>query len=139
MDDQNKIVISSSTKNLARVRKYIEGKAKETGADADTINQIVMSVDEACTNVIKYAHHYDTNKKIKIEVFHSKKQFKVSITYEGLEFDPNNVENPDMEEYFAKCKVGGLGVPMMKKFMNKIEYKCCSPNINFLTLTKSLE
>lgn len=138
MDDQNKIVISSSTKNLASVRKYIEEKAKETGADADTINQIVMSVDEACTNVIKYAHKYDTNKKIKIEVINSKKQFKVLITYEGFEFDPNNVENPDMEEYFAKCKVGGLGIPMMKKFMNKIEYKCCSPNINFLTLTKSL-
>ena len=138
MDDQNKIVISSSTKNLARVRKYIEVKAKETGADADTINQIVMSVDEACTNVIKYAHHYDTNKKINIEVFQSKKQFKVNITYEGLEFDPNNVENPDMEEYFAKCKVGGLGIPMMKKFMNKIEYRCGSPNVNYLTLTKSL-
>ena len=139
MDDQNKIVISSSTGNLARVRKYIEEKAIKTGADVDTINQIVMSVDEACTNVIKYAHHYDTSKKIKIEVFHTKKHFKVLIMYEGFEFDPNNVENPDMEEYFAKCKVGGLGVPMMKKFMNKIEYKCCSPNINFLTLTKSLE
>jgi len=139
LDDQNKIVISSSTKNLAGVRKYIEAKAAETGADTNTINQIVMSVDEACTNVIKYAHHYDTNKKIKIEVLHSKKHFKVLITYEGFEFDPNNVENPDMEEYFAKCKVGGLGVPMMKKFMNKIEYRCSSPNINFLTLTKSLE
>ena len=139
MDDQNKIVISSSTKNLAGVRKYIEDKAAETGADTNTINQIVMSVDEACTNVIKYAHHYNSNKKIEIEVLHSKKQFKVLITYEGFEFDPNDVENPDMEEYFAKCKVGGLGVPMMKKFMNKIEYRCSSPNINFLTLTKSLE
>ncbi len=139
MNDQNKIVITSSTKNLALVRDFIEERAKKTNADTNTVNQIVMSVDEVCSNVIKYSHRFNDQFKIKIEVFHLKKQFKVRITYKGLEFDPNNVENPDMEEYFAKCKVGGLGIPMMKKFMNKIEYHCSSPDINFLTLTKTLE
>jgi anti-sigma regulatory factor (Ser/Thr protein kinase) len=139
LDDQNKIVISSSTKYLAQVRDFIAERAKKTGADTNTVNQIVMSVDEACTNVIKYTHKYNDSKKIKIEVLHSEKQFKVRITYKGFEFDPNDVDKPNMEEYFAKCKVGGLGIPMMKKFMNKIEYKCSNPDINFLTLTKTLD
>ena len=138
MTDQNKIVITSSTRNLARVRDFVEERAKQTGVDPNTINQIVMSVDEACTNVIKYAHKYNDKFKINIEVFHLDKKFKVVITYKGMEFNPNDIENPDMEEYFAKFKVGGLGIPMIKKLMNKIEYKRYKPNVNSLTLIKSL-
>ena len=138
MNDQNKIVITSSTRNLARVRDFVEERAKQTGVDPNTINQIVMSVDEACTNVIKYTHKYNDKFKINIEVFHLDKEFKVVITYKGLEFNPNDLENPDMEEYFAKFKVGGLGIPMIKKLMTKIEYKRYKPNVNSLTLIKSL-
>jgi anti-sigma regulatory factor (Ser/Thr protein kinase) len=43
-----------------------------------------------------------------------------------------------MKEYFAKYKVGGLGIPLIKKFMSKIEYAKINPNINSLTLIKDL-
>ena len=53
-------------------------------------------------------------------------------------FDPNDLNSPDMKEYFSKFKVGGLGVPIMKKFMNKIEYVHKNSDYNSLTLIKVL-
>lgn len=137
-DDNNKILIKSSTKNLAEVRNFIEEKALLIGLDSQVINQIILSVDEACTNIIKYTHNYNDTNTIEVKVSDSDNQFQVEIKYKGEGFDPNKVKTPDMVEYFKNYKVGGLGIPMMKKFMNKIEYNHIKPDLNQLILTKSL-
>lgn len=138
MSSSNKILFASSTKNLALLRDFIEGKASDSGFDESSVNQIVLSVDEACTNIIKHAHKYNEKEKIEVEINFENGQFKVIMKYKGTGFDPNNINNPNMEDYFNKFKVGGLGVPIMKRFMNKIEYVHNNSEDNYLTLIKSL-
>lgn len=138
MNTSNKIQLSSSTKNLSLVRDFIESKALASGFDESSINQIVMSVDEACTNIIKHAHKYNENEVIEIETLSSGGQFQIVLKYKGSGFNPNDLRNPDMKDYFSHFKVGGLGVPIMKKFMNKIEYVRKNSDYNCLTLTKFL-
>lgn len=138
MEKINKIRVSSSTKNLAKLRNFIEKNAIDSGIDDSTINQIIMSVDEACTNIIKHAHKFNENETIDVETKSDKGQFKIILMYKGKGFDPNDLSNPDMKEYFNNFKVGGLGVPIMKKFMNKIEYVRLNSDKNFLTLIKYL-
>ncbi|MBK7254224.1 MAG: ATP-binding protein [Ignavibacteria bacterium] len=62
MDNSNKILLASSTKNLSLLRNFIELKA-DFGFDESTIIQIILSVDEACTNIIKHAHKYNENEQ----------------------------------------------------------------------------
>ncbi len=139
MNISNKILFASSTKNLALLRDFIEAKASDFGFDESTINQIILSVDEACTNIIKHAHNYDAKEQIEVEIKPESGQFKIIMKYKGKGFDPNNLNNPDMNDYFNKFKIGGLGVPIMKKFMNKIEFVHKNSDYNWLTLTKSLQ
>lgn len=120
------------------VREFIENKAQNFGLDSKIINQIILAVDEACTNIIKYTHKYDDKNTIEVTIFNAKDEIKVIIFYKGDGFDPNKVKNPDMIEYFKNYKVGGLGIPMMRKFMNKIEYQHQNPDLNTLVLIKSL-
>ncbi|MBK8380922.1 MAG: ATP-binding protein [Ignavibacteria bacterium] len=138
MDNSNKILLASSTKNLSLLRNFIESKAIDFGFDESTIIQIILSVDEACTNIIKHAHKYNENEQIEIETKADKTEFRIIIKYKGNGFDPNDLNSPDMKEYFSKFKVGGLGVPIMKKFMNKIEYVHKNSDYNSLTLIKVL-
>jgi len=138
MSGTNKIMFSSSTKNLALLRDFIEERAHAFGFDDSTINQIILSVDEACTNIIKHAHKYNEEEQIEVETKAETKQFKVIMKYKGQGFDPNELNNPDMNDYFNNFKIGGLGVPIMKKFMSKIEFVHKSSDYNCLTLTKSL-
>jgi serine/threonine-protein kinase RsbW len=138
MSSPNKILFASSTKNLSLLRKFIVAKATDFGFDESTINQIILSVDEACTNIIKHAHKYNEKEIIEVEIKPESAQFKIIMKYKGKGFDPNDINNPDMNEYFNKFKVGGLGVPIMKKFMSKIEYVHNNSEDNYLTLIKSL-
>lgn len=139
MSNPNKILFASSTKNLALVREFIELKASGFGFDERTINQIILSVDEACTNIIKHAHHYNEKEHIEMEIKFDNDKIFIVMNYKGKGFDPNDIDNPNMNEYFSKFKVGGLGVPIMKKFMNKIEYVHNNSEENSLTLIKSLQ
>lgn len=138
MNPDDKLLINSSTKNLSIVRDYVEKKAVNLSLDENTINQIILSVDEACTNIIKYSHSYNESNTIEISTTFKNGDFKIKIKYSGKSFDPNNLDNPNMDEYFKSYRVGGLGIPMMKKFMNKIEYNYKKPNVNSLTLVKSI-
>lgn len=138
MDNTDKISIVSSTKNLKQVRNFIEESARKYLSDINVINQIVLSVDEACTNIIKHTYKFDENHIIDIENYIKNNQFIVKISYNGGEFDPNKRSLPDMKEYFAKYKVGGLGIPLMKKFMDKIEYMHSVNDFNELILFKNI-
>lgn len=138
MSKNNQISVNSTTENLALVRSFIESKANEYGFSDDTINKIVISVDEACTNIIKHAHKFNKSESIKIKVEKDNGEFKIILNYKGTAFDPNNLDDPDMAEYFSKFRIGGLGIPIMKKFMNKIIFNHENPDMNSLTLIKTL-
>jgi len=134
---EDKILIASSTKNLVKVRNFISESASTEGIEKNVINQITLAVDEACTNIIKYSHKYDETNSIEIVTQSLPHQFIVKIFYKGEGFNPNDVPIPDMLEYFKNYKRGGLGIPMIKKFINKIEYTHSLPDNNYLTLIKS--
>ena len=107
--------------------------------DENVVNQIVLSVDEACTNIMKHAHKFNNENIIDITVNSNKEEFTIKFEYKGPQgFDPNRAEDPDMGEYFKSYKVGGLGIPIMKRFMNRIISKHVSPDDNTLILVKSL-
>lgn len=138
MENNNQILISSSTKNLHLVRDFIEKKAQELNIDINTTNQIVVSVDEACTNIIKHTFKYDESNRIEVEYKSEGHKFIIIIRYKGKSFDPSKKHNPNMKHYFAKYKVGGLGIPLMKKAMDKIEFEHTKPDLNSLTLIKEI-
>lgn len=138
VDKNDKITITSSTKNLHLVRQFIEKKGESLNIDPKVLNQILVSVDEACTNIIKHNYKYNENNFIDVETDFKDKKFIITLIYKGDSFDPTKKISPDMKEYFAKYKVGGLGIPLMKKSMDKIEFYHKEPNLNSLVLVKAI-
>jgi len=138
LKSKDKIVINSSTKNLHVIRDFVEKHFQGLNIDSNIQNQILVSIDEACTNIIKHTYKYDNGHEIEISLDLTDKQISVYLKYKGDGFDPTNKDNPDMKEYFEKFKVGGLGIPLMKKSMDSIEFKHTKPDCNCLKLTKHL-
>jgi len=44
------------------------------------------------------------------------------VTDHGKGFDPQAIKIPDMKEYLAELKVGGLGIYLMKTLMDEVTY-----------------
>jgi serine/threonine-protein kinase RsbW len=102
--------------------------------------ELVLAVDEACTNLIKHAYKYNPEDLIIVEINSSDNRFIVNIIDQSPSFDPRFVQDPDMIEYRNKYKKGGLGIFIMKSLVDSIDYQIINNGSikNILTLTKQL-
>lgn len=129
--------IPSQTEKLIMAREFVADAAKGFGFTEDEINNIALAVDEACTNIIKHAYSYAADKEIDIVVSMKKPEFEILIEDQGKHFNPSQVPLPNMKEYMSHYKRGGLGMYLMKKLMDKVEYSI-HPKKNVVRLIKYL-
>lgn len=128
--------IPSHAGNLEIVRDFVSRIARKVGFNEDDVNKIELAVDEACTNVIKHAYGTDSKKLIDIAIKVDLEKLTVMITDRGRGFNPKKLPQPDMKEYIAKMRVGGLGVYLMKTLMDEVEYDIQPGKRNQLRMVK---
>jgi len=135
---QKVLLVKSRTENLAAVREFVNSAVGEVSIPQDIAGDIVLAVDEACTNIIKHAYQYSPDGDIKIKLTYSDKKIVVEITDHGASFHPDAVPKPDLKKYFEEKRVGGLGMYLMKSLMDDIHYKSIPGKFNQVLLTKKL-
>lgn len=134
-----KIKFPSLTDNLEVIRDFVYRLAQKAGFHQDAADQIALAVDEACTNVIKHAHEFNSRKMIDLSIIYTNKQFEIIITDKGKGFDPQSLEKPDLPKYIHEAKMGGLGIHLMKTLMDEVNYSF-NPGIkNQVSLIKYLK
>lgn len=133
-----RIHIDSRTEQLIAVRDFVSRAAAEFGFSDEEVSKIALAVDEACTNVIKHAYQFKANGRITVEALHGDGAFTVSVIDNGREFDPEDIRTPDMKEYLAQYRRGGLGVYLMRSLMDEVEYHITPGRQNEVRMTKFL-
>ena len=132
------IQIESRTERLIAVREFVSDAARTLGFGDEDVSKIALAVDEACTNVIKHAYRFDPSRTIQVSVRTRNGAFEVAIRDDGVQFNPTQVQNPDMKEYLSHYRRGGLGVYLMKSLMDKVEYEMTPGKMNEVRLIKYL-
>jgi serine/threonine-protein kinase RsbW len=132
------IKIESRTEKLIAVREFVSEAAQRFGFTDDEISKIALAVDEACTNVIKHAYKFDPSRSITISVSGRSGTFEVRIEDTGRQFNPAQIQPPDMTEYRTHYRKGGLGMYLMKSLMDKVEYDIKPGRTNEVRLIKYL-
>jgi len=131
------LVIPSSTRHLHEVRRFVEEHAIEAGLSQSTVNAIKIAVDEACTNIIKHAYAGDSSYEVEVELSITAGRLEVCLRDEGTPFDPSRYQEPDLTRLTEKRRPGGLGVHLMRRCMDQVEYRIES-GVNEVCLTKWL-
>jgi len=132
------LVVKSSTDNLSLIRDFTKSAAEESGFTDEAIGKIILAVDEACTNIIKHAYKFSSEGNISISIKFNGSKFVISIIDSGVNFNPKVVPDPDIKKYHQQRKIGGLGMFLMKKLMDEVEYNHLSGNRNQVVLIKYL-
>ncbi len=88
------------------------------GLDEEMVEQIKLAVDEACTNVIKYAYKGDTGKEIVVRYKVDPERFEVIIEDTGIKADPVAITGRKLED----VRPGGLGVHFIKRCFDVFEF-----------------
>ncbi len=131
--------ILSRTDHLSEVRSFIADAASTFGFSEEDIANISLAVDEACTNIIKHAYQNAPDKEIEISVIRNKNNFEIRIVDFGRRFNPQEIKAPDLRRNLAQHRRGGLGVYLMRRLMDKVEYNFMPGRHNEVRLIKYLQ
>lgn len=116
--------IPSQTENLELIRDFVSKVAQKVGFSEKDIGKIELACDEACTNVIKHAYNSKNSKnRLDVLVRVNLDKLTLVVTDHGKGFDPESVQMPDIKEYLAELKVGGLGVYLIRTLMDEVDYE----------------
>jgi len=94
-------------------------------------------VEEACTNIIKYAYPAGTG-KITISCKLQDNSLVITIQDEGVPFDPSSVPLPDLEAEMENRQVGKLGLHLIRNLMDDVSYSFDDKRGNTLVMKKKL-
>ncbi len=116
------LVIPSQTRQLAKVRNFVVQHARKAKVDDAHIEALRLAIDEACTNVIEHAYQGNPNQEVHLTMTIKPTQVVVQIRDQGRPFDRTTYRRPDVMELSRKRKSGGLGVDIIRRLMDKVEY-----------------
>ena len=124
---------------LPNVIEFIESELENLEFSLKLITQFNLVVEELFVNVASYAYKNDENGKCKISIEYNEEKQVVKLCLEdnGIKFNPLEKEDPNISASADERKIGGLGIFLVKKNMDKIEYKY-EDNKNILILSKNI-
>lgn len=131
--------IEAKLDNLEEVMAFVDEQLEEAGCSMKAQMQIDIAVEEVFVNIANYAYNPVVGDVI-IRVVIEKDPLAVVLTFidEGKPYDPLAKEDPDVKLAAEDRQIGGLGIFMVKKTMDNVDYEY-SQGRNILTLKKGLE
>lgn len=133
------LTVTSDLKNLESICRFVTTAAGDMGMDDDTLYDLQLAVDEACTNVIDYAYQGRSGQPLTVECAEEDGKCVVVIRDCGRPFDPTHVQSPDLTSPLSRRQVGGLGIYLMRKLMDDVCFRFDAGTGNELTMIKSIK
>jgi len=135
---EKELKVKSRTENLSKIREFIQEFASSAGFMQNTIDNMMLAVDEACTNIIKHAYKSYPDGEVIIKIKYEEKKLIITIIDYGKAFQPESIPEPNIQEYYRQHRVGGLGMYLMKTLMDDVKYISIPGKYNQVLLSKRL-
>ncbi len=137
-DLMKNITIEAKTDNLPEVLSFVDAILEENDCPVKTQMQIDIAVEEIFVNIANYAYAPGSGSAdIKAGVSGTPSVFVISFADKGVPYNPLAKEDPDVTLSLEERPIGGLGIFMVKKSMDKVEYEY-KDGQNILTIHKTL-
>ena len=116
------VVMPSDTRYLHMVTNLTRSASLLAGFARKTCEQMALAVDEAVTNVIRHSYANEGGHRIRIGYTLTTDALQIDIRHGGDQVNLAAVEKPDLEKYIAERRRGGLGLMLMNKLMDRVEF-----------------
>lgn len=136
---KDKLIISCNKSNLTKIRTFVLGILQSHEVHEIEAHKLVLAVDEICANLIIHSNHCNPTHTIEVHVdINPKEKVIFVIRDQGDKFNLNSYSEPSMEEIISSRRKGGVGLMLVRRIMDKIEFST-DKNYNICRLTKKLE
>ena len=131
------LVIAAKQENLDAVLDFVAGALEGSGCPDDTQVMIGIAVEELFVNIAHYAYAQSGGEGGAVIRVSVGDQVSIEFEDDGIPYNPLLRDDPDIEASFEERQIGGLGIHMVKHFMDQVEYTYAGGK-NKLQITKNI-
>ncbi len=126
------ITVPSHPKFLYVIRSAVYPLVIEAGFAKQEARKIVLAVDEACSNIIKYAYEGDAAKLIQLRISLEPQRLLMELTDTGRKTDVSKIAPRSLDD----VQPGGLGTHFIGAVFDSVTYDAHGESGTVLTLIK---
>lgn len=132
-------IFPASQDQLERVQAFIEEELANYPCSPKVKFQLDVAVEEIFVNIAHYAYHPGQEGEATVRCCVGGDPLQITIQFldNGKPFNPLAKEDPDITLSAEDRQIGGLGILMVKKSMDAVDYSY-EDGKNILTIKKSI-
>ena len=133
--DSIDISIPAKPEFLKIIRAAVSSICEVRGFCREDLSNVILAVDESCSNIIKHAYGGPTEKPIQVKINICKEKFEIYLRDFGKKADHKKIKPRKLDD----VRPGGLGVHLIKTVMNEVIYDNSFELGNQLKLVKNIK
>lgn len=138
MADTHRLTRAAYLESLTEFREFIkEHCARYPGVNAETLYDIQLAVDEACTNIITHGYADMDPGSIILDLEMGPDKLTIYLTDFGHSFEPDSAPTPDVQAPLEERELGGYGLFFIQQSIDQMDYRVTEDG-NTMILTKYL-
>ena len=132
------LTVDAAIENIPAVTAFVEEQLEQVGCPMKAQMQIDIAIDELFSNIAQSAYTPKTGKAtVRVEVTENPMAVVISFIDNGIPYDPLAKADPNVSLPADDRQIGGLGIFMVKKSMDEINYEYKNGQ-NVLTIKKHI-
>ena len=119
----NEMTIDATVENMDAVVDFVNENLEKLGCNMKAQVQIDIAIDELFGNIVRYAYHPEVGSAtIQIEPDGDSASVYITFKDHGVPYNPLEKPDPDVTLSAEERSEGGLGIYLVKKSMDGVEY-----------------
>ena len=132
------IKVKADIANMPTVTAFVNERLEAVPVERKLVLKIGMVIDEILNNISNYGYEGEKGDvTVGVEISPDKSMVTLKFMDNGVPYDPLAKEDPDVTLTAEQRKIGGLGIFMVKKSMDAVEYEYID-GTNNLTMRKKI-
>lgn len=132
------LVLLNRPSEIARLQDQLEALARQFDLPPKTLHDVQLAVEEHLTNILNYGFDDQGEHQIKVRASITAIELRIEVEDDARPFDPLKHPVPDLSQPLDARPVGGLGIHMMRKSVDRLEYRWVDGK-NILVMVKQLK
>jgi anti-sigma regulatory factor (Ser/Thr protein kinase) len=110
-------------KDLAVLTNQVSAFLESQSLSGTAVYKANLVMEEVLTNIVKYAFEDASEHEINVVLSVTDDDLAIRFEDDGREFDPLSLPPPVVKKSLEDSAEGGLGVYLVRKTVNSIEYR----------------
>ena len=123
MPNTMELILLNRRSEIPRLQDLLESFARDHKFPSKVLHDVQLAVEEHLTNVLNYAFTDQGEHEIRIRLQPGESDLCIEVEDDGRPFNPLEHPTPDFSLPLDQRPIGGLGIHMIRKSMDRLEYR----------------